>query len=218
MHRSAFSLLELLVVIGVIALLAVLAVPAFSRARLQLWDTVCRSHLHQWGLGTFQYAAENQDFLPKDGALGGQSMNEGWYVELPRVMGIPAYHTHAWRTNAAVHPGRTLWLCPRNARRSNSRNLFHYCLNREINGTGGGQQVALGSIATPTCAPWLFDNGRLAPVGNWNWVHTNLHGSGAHFLFLDGHVTRFPSIAYWNFQSNRGRLDNPDLRWRPGQP
>lgn len=215
MRQTAFTLVELLLCIALIAILAGLLLPVLGRARARALDHSCLSNLRQWGIATHLFAADNQDFLPKDGALGGQSVNEGWYVDLPRMLGQPAYHQLPWRTNAAIAPGRTVWICPRNTRRSNGHNLFHYCLNREVNGSGGDRQVALASIAQPTLVPWLFDNGRLAPIGNWDWVHTNLHSAGAQFVFLDGHVVRFPNTVYWDFSRNRGRTDQAPLLWRP---
>lgn len=215
MRQTAFTLVELLLCIALIAILAGLLLPVLGRARARALDHSCLSNLRQWGIATHLFAADNQDFLPKDGALGGQSVNEGWYVDLPRAIGQPAYHQLTWRTNAGIAPGRSVWICPRNTRRSNGHNLFHYCLNREVNGSGGDRQIPLASIAQPSLVPWLFDNGRLAPIGNWDWVHTNLHAGGAQFVFLDGHVVRFPNTVYWDFGRNRGRTDQTLLLWRP---
>lgn len=215
MRSTAFSLIELLLVTALIAVLAGLLMPVLSRARGKALDIGCIANLRQWGIATHLFAMENQDYLPKDGALGGQSTVEGWYVDLPRVLQIPAYHTRPWRTNATVPIERSVWICPRNPRRSNSNNLFHYCLNREVNGAGSSQQARLGSIRGPEQVPWLFDNGRLSPVGNWDWVHTNVHNAGAHILFLNGRVQWLPKPAYWNSKLNRGRTDNPELLWQP---
>ena len=62
---------------------------------------------------------------------------------------------------------------------------------------------------------WLFDNGGLAAVAQQNNVHTNLHNQGAQFVFLDGHVARFRNTEYWNFSTNKGITNNPELVWIP---
>ena len=123
----------------------------------------------------------------------------------------------AFRTNAKGTSERLIWLCPANTRRSTGTNLFHYCLNEHINGTGDPdiRQVRHSTIQEPTRAVWLFDNGGLAGVAQQNNVHTNLHSQGAQFLFLDGHTTRFKSTAYWDFARDRGRTNNPELIWKP---
>jgi prepilin-type N-terminal cleavage/methylation domain-containing protein/prepilin-type processing-associated H-X9-DG protein len=210
-----FTLIELLVVIAILAILASLMLPALSRARQHAYGTVCLSNLKQWGLATQLFAGDNQDFLPKDGTPNGTSVNEGWYNELPRMLGIPCYREMPWRTNATINPGRCLWICPANLRRSNGNNLFHYCLNEHVNGIGSGNQVRLTSIPHPLRTVWLFDNGKLAAVAQQNNVHTNLHKEGAQFTFLDGHSARFRSCEYWDFTRNVGLTNNPNLIWIP---
>jgi len=138
-----------------------------------------------------------------------------WYVLLPREINLPDYYRMAWRTNASVEGGNTIWLCPRNPRRSNGTNLFHYCLNEEVNGTGkASKPMHLSTIRRPTAVVWLFDSKNLPPIGAGNFVHTNLHGRGAQFLFLDGHGERFDVAAY---RAADGSLitNNPDLVWCP---
>jgi hypothetical protein len=129
-------------------------------------------------------------------------------------MGFPIYAEMPWRTNAAVDPGNSVWICPSNTRRSNGNNLFHYCLNENVNGVGASNQVKTASIRLPTATVWLFDNGGLAPVAQMNNVHTNLHSRGAQFVFLDDHVALFKVSAYRN-SSGDEITNNPDLIWYP---
>jgi prepilin-type N-terminal cleavage/methylation domain-containing protein/prepilin-type processing-associated H-X9-DG protein len=211
----AFTLIELLVVIAIIAILASLLLPALDRAKQSAKAASCVDNLKQWGFATLLFASENDDLLPKDGTPNGTSVDEGWYIDLPRSMRIPIYRQMPWYTNATIDPGRSLWICPANPRRSNGINLFHYCLNRHVNLTGSGNQVKHSSIRAPTRTVWLFDNGGLAGVAQQNNVHTNLHNRGAQFLFLDGHARRFRNIEYWDFRADKGRTDNPDLIWIP---
>jgi len=213
--KRAFTLIELLVVIAIIAILAALLLPAISRAKTASQGTFCLNNLKQWGTATQLFVGENDDFLPQDGTPNGTSLNEGWYIDLPRMLKIPNYHEMPWHTNSAIDPGRSLWICPSNPRRSNGINLFHYCLNEHVNGIGIGNQVKLSSVHAPTRVVWLFDNGKLAAVAQQNNVHTNLHNRGANFTFLDGHSARFKNTEYWNFSANAGRTNNPNLIWIP---
>ena len=86
------------------------------------------------------------DFLPPEGKptplesdLANQTY-QAWYVQLPEQMNLPRYADMPWRTNPSINPGNSIWICPANARRCNSssktNNLFHYCLNDYVNGTG----------------------------------------------------------------------------------
>ena len=62
---------------------------------------------------------------------------------------------------------------------------------------------------------WVFDSKNLPAVGYWGYVHTNLHGVGAQFLFLDGHTRHFRNTGYWNFAEQKGRTNKPSIVWVP---
>lgn len=221
-----FTLLELLVVIAIISLLAALLLPVLSKARGAAQDIQCLNNLKQWGLATQLYVEENNDLLPREGIANPplvpttSSHRNNWYCLLPQMLGLPWYYANAWRTNANIDPGRSLWICPSNPRRSNGRNLFHYCLNDGFDGIGkppkGNDHKDMRLTQIPcsvTKVVWLFDSKNLPAWGPANYVHTNLHNHGANFVFLDGHAKRFNASAYWNFKRNKGRTNNPEFIW-----
>jgi prepilin-type N-terminal cleavage/methylation domain-containing protein/prepilin-type processing-associated H-X9-DG protein len=219
MHKErGFTLIELLLVMAVIAILAGLLLPVLGRARGRAQASACLNHLKQWGLATHLFAADNNDFLPPEGFANPTAVhtNTGWYIQLPEVLRLPRYHDMPWRTNPLAATGNTLWLCPANPRRSNGNNLFHYCLNNHVDGSGDFDAPRrISTVPRPSVVVWLFDSKNLPAVGAWSFVHTNLHNRGAQFNFLDGHVRRFPNRDYWDFASNHARTDNPNLIWEP---
>ena len=62
-HKSGFTLIELLVVIAIIALLLSILMPALTKAKNQAQRVICKSQLHQAGLGVVMYASENNSKL-----------------------------------------------------------------------------------------------------------------------------------------------------------
>lgn len=217
-RHAAFTLIELAVVIGLLAVLATLLLPLTARARHQAGAVMCRNHLRQWGLATMLYASDHEDFLPPEGMPNptDRGTNTGWYIQLPQQLEIPPYHAMPWRTNARAVVGRSVWLCPSNPRRSNGRNLFHYCLNQHVDGTSDAEvPVRLAGIREPAQTVWLFDSKNLPAVGSWGYTHTNLHSEGAQFVFLDGHTAWFRNVEYWDFTARRGRTNDARLRWIP---
>ncbi|MDR3458204.1 MAG: DUF1559 domain-containing protein [Verrucomicrobiae bacterium] len=80
-NRSAFTLLELLVVIAIIAILAALLLPVLSKAKQRAGQTICLSNLRQLQLGWFMYAQDSGGNLPRNssGIDPGKSIqNPGW--------------------------------------------------------------------------------------------------------------------------------------------
>ena len=63
-NRSAFTLVELLVVIGIIAILIAMLLPALNKARESSLKTACLSNLRQLGQSMTFYANDTRNWLP----------------------------------------------------------------------------------------------------------------------------------------------------------
>ena len=65
MKRTAFTLVELLVVIGIIAILVSILLPSLMRARVQSKNVQCQSQLRNLGQALVMYVNENRGKLPQ---------------------------------------------------------------------------------------------------------------------------------------------------------
>lgn len=62
-QKRRFTIIELLVVIAIIAILASILLPALSEAKERAKRVVCMSNLRQWGIGLYEFTADNDTLL-----------------------------------------------------------------------------------------------------------------------------------------------------------
>ena len=86
-----FTLIELLVVIAIIAILASLLLPGLATAKSKGRGIVCVNNLKQWLYGMELYTLENNDYLPPEGTGNTLNQQTGWYVALPKQLGLGDY-------------------------------------------------------------------------------------------------------------------------------
>ena len=110
--RSAFTLVELLVVIALILMLASLLLPALNRAMDSARMTICINNLHQIATATFTFASDHDGLLP----YGVQNESWGWVWEtcLIPYLGLGTFSNGldtVWREASRMIIGYT-WMQP----------------------------------------------------------------------------------------------------------
>lgn len=139
LRRSAFTLVELLVVVAVIGLLVSVLLPSLAAARQSARTTVCSTNLRQIAIGWTIYADQNNGAIVpgrtgrfSDPALNVQWVGNGyqwrprWYVRMGAETGFYPFQQPSpdpAEDNTKLIDGSKVFICPEASERINNRNV-----------------------------------------------------------------------------------------------
>ena len=158
----AFTLVELLVVISIIGLLAGLAVPAINGGLKSAKAGACLSNLHQIGVATMAYAADNSFKLPPGGSDG----ENNWARDV---------YNYCGGSDATRASKKTLFICP-GCSKSVKTDVpagqipLTYSGHKGLMPSGSSTVVALSSVARPTEVILAGDGCQVAAGGFAGYV------------------------------------------------
>ncbi len=200
-RRTAFTLVELLVVMGIISVLIAILLPAMSKAREQAKSVQCLSNLRQIGLGILQYAGDYQYRIPQDISYRTPSDGRWWYEFYDGSYGYRDYL-----------PARSVYACPKMEPASRSYyGMYHahvfapkYAFTAVSDGWASFRGIQLSAVPQPADFALIFDTAKVldgyATMGAADWFSDRAyqgtetravwmaHPSGANALFADGHA------------------------------
>jgi len=123
-RRSAFTLLELLIVIAVVLILAGLTLSGTARAKMAAQRVTCINNLKQWGCAAHLHAQDHEDELPREAAVdginswemsGASTNRDVWYNALAEIAGIPGMVDYAQTPSSqqGFYSAGKIFHCPR---------------------------------------------------------------------------------------------------------
>lgn len=232
MRKSAFTLVELLVVISTISLMMAILMPALSRARQQGKSVMCLSNLRQMDIASQSYVNDNDGYYPSA------------YVNDPDPLdAILVYvcwdftHKKDWTTLEEKNEPGLLWegqtidkiqQCPSFKGAANSKDLYTgYNYNTSYIGHGSLETIKLPAKASEVKSPVncaIFGDGEYVDGANkfmrapWPdcWDEFPFRAAGTqgyrheartNVAWCDGHVSSQKELYTDTLPEQKGQLD-----------
>jgi len=198
-HRTGFTLIELLVVIAIIAILAALLLPALSRAKQAGYTAVCKSNLHQWGLGLRMYLNDHDGYPPDQLVTNAAYSTDGirWFMRLKPYTGAA---WPSWDTNQGRYvPDGVVAVCPGYARLPNAYYATFFPPGDPIGtavgayGYNGADPLGLTREPDPFMVSWVSD---------FPLKESEVVNPGGMIAMGDSTVVRadvFGTVGWWDF-------------------
>lgn len=206
--RSAFTLIEVLVVIGILALLIALLLPVIDKARLSAASTTCLANLRTLGVAHISYRADNSGRNPPyNDVFEGHQAFGGMQHLTPYYRSGPPY---VWDGGKGL-PSPATDRCPVTR------------LRPELDGNGStygdysmmpqNETINLNVLPNQSKIPVIFDSWKSGWRSFVPLRHNNFNGINA--VFLDGHVEtisqdKSDGRLYWGWWEPAIRDLNPD--------
>jgi prepilin-type processing-associated H-X9-DG protein/prepilin-type N-terminal cleavage/methylation domain-containing protein len=222
--KSAFTIVELLVVISIIAVITALLMPAIGKARIAARRTRCTSNLKQIDIAMHSYLSSNDDKYP--------CAQDKLPKKDPADPNIWLWMGRGWRSFISPHLGGkitaknpSVLLCPSDTiapakweSTSYSYSLAFYHTPEDIDSLNGAYSDLTTlpptaqkptNVTKPACkiiiGEWMSNH---KPVANYNDSGWWCRLGARNFLFADGHV-RF--IDANDIRPARDGYPNPNL-------
>jgi len=211
--RTGFTLIELLVVVAIIAVLVAILLPAFSLAQGQAKALVCKNLLRSHGQALYQYAMDQQDWIPP--RYGNDIHHIYWGNDWETHENhIPPQDCYKWISNGLLYSlgyikidPRKMYFCPVH----NFQNVFVYRDSPDyMDGwrTKVTNYFYIGNLYTNIYfgpRSKITDNGGRSLMMDAGALNSGLHPQNtANVLFLGGDVASVPSpglppkVYLWN--------------------
>ncbi|MBN8525458.1 MAG: prepilin-type N-terminal cleavage/methylation domain-containing protein [Planctomycetes bacterium] len=229
--ERAFTLIELLVVVSIIAILAAMLLPAIGLVRESARSATCSSSLRQFGMAFQAYIIDNDslwpnryyqnqlhDYLNESGTIGDQNTETAF--AFARCKSTPE------RTRAGMKLDVTYSYSGQYYAFFSGGNAYQHGGFSRFNNDKLPQSKVVRAAEKCVMTECWSDNGAQLGAGAWganqlnDFCATRVHGTGANFLFADGHVQHLEMPGFKKFSPAKFHASSStiDPMWRPLDP
>jgi prepilin-type N-terminal cleavage/methylation domain-containing protein/prepilin-type processing-associated H-X9-DG protein len=179
--RSAFTLVELLIVIAIIAILASLALPALAKAREASRSSKCQSNLRQFAVGLNEFSVRDPSGRMCSGASDyrrdGAMDTYGWVADLVNT----GYNLNDMR-------------CPSNSIRGSEK--LNDMLGFDTGNSGGGWGLINARLQDGLCSPTATFKGIAGPTAGDDYCGTAIATTARADLVSRGFIQKGYNTNY----------------------
>lgn len=210
-RRTAFTLVELLVVIVILGILAALLLPALARAKESARKVSCLNRLRQWNQALLSYAHDNEGAFPRESFFPSDVIRNQWiHVRNPLAHDVwynalPPEIEERGAVSFAPTPARSdfyernrLIQCPSakfpTKPGADVWTYFSYAMNSKLALGQSAATVKLGAIQNTSATVTFLDN-RLEPEPKVDPLQDDTHlGQPSAYAsrFVTRHLQRGP--------------------------
>ena len=225
--RSAFSLIEVLVVISIIAMLMAVSVTYLSSAKARARGIECQKNLGDWAKGLSMCIDDSRiHAFPGVGSVSGaRDDKKAWFNVIPKALDTRPLSDYAAEEKL---PGpssgiKSLYVCPLASKSSNPDDIFCYAANRNFqeNGDSNGSFLRAAKVKnsdafivfmdSPGPGICSADAGLVLGAGTDSFRH----GGRMNAAFLDGSVRSLEKRHIIAGADNPKKINNANILWDP---
>ncbi len=219
-NRSAFSLVELLVVLAIIGTLMGVTATYLTNAKSRARGVECQKNLGDWSKGLSMLIDESRTHAFPAAGSGAREDTTAWYNVIARPLDMKPLSDYGEGDRLPVPRGgmKSVYVCPEAGGRDTS-GFFSYAYNKNIskgNKTLRAAQVKRpGELVVFMDAPrtslWAADQEDVLAGKSDSFRH----GSQMNIAFYDGHVGSFKRPMVLQGSENPTAVNEFGILWDP---
>lgn len=219
--RSAFTLLELLVVLAVIGILLGVVATYTSGAKEKARSVECKKNLGDWAKGLGMLVDDSRTHSFPAAGSGAAKDEKAWYNTIARYVDVKPLKDYEEGEKMPVPNAgiKSVYVCPAANNRTSSGDLFSYSYNSHLNPDGKTLRASnvknaselVAFMDAPRASAYSADETMVLS----ETTDSFRHGGMMNIAFCDGHVGSFKKHQVLQGSETPSKVNNFGILWDP---